>query len=45
MTTLLEDVMFDLPELPTKHLVFDAPQVRDRLAKIVDDEDLRRYIL
>ena len=45
MTTLLEDVMFDLPELPNKRLVFDAPQVRDRLAKIVDDEDLRRYIL
>ncbi|HVH66934.1 MAG TPA: ATP-dependent protease ATPase subunit HslU [Gemmatimonadales bacterium] len=45
MTTLLEDVLFDLPELPTKHLVFDAAQVRDRLAKIVDDEDLRRYIL
>jgi ATP-dependent HslUV protease ATP-binding subunit HslU len=45
MTTLLEDVLFELPELPTKRLVFDAPQVRDRLAKIVDDEDLRRYIL
>ncbi|TLY48380.1 MAG: ATP-dependent protease ATPase subunit HslU [Gemmatimonadetes bacterium] len=45
MTTLLEDVLFDLPELPNKQLVFDAPQVRDRLAKIVDDEDLRRYIL
>jgi ATP-dependent HslUV protease ATP-binding subunit HslU len=45
MTTLLEDVLFELPELATKHLVFDAPQVRDRLAKIVDDEDLRRYIL
>lgn len=45
MTTLLEDVLFDLPELPNKRLVFDAPQVRDRLAKIVDDEDLRRYIL
>jgi ATP-dependent HslUV protease ATP-binding subunit HslU len=45
MTALLEDVLFDLPELPTKHLVFDEAQVRDRLAKIVDDEDLRRYIL
>jgi ATP-dependent HslUV protease ATP-binding subunit HslU len=45
MTTLLEDVLFDLPELATKRLLFDAPQVRDRLAKIVDDEDLRRYIL
>ena len=45
MTTLLEDVLFELPELASKHLMFDAPQVRDRLAKIVDDEDLRRYIL
>ena len=45
MTTLLEDVLFDLPDLPTKQLVFDATKVRDRLAKIVDDEDLRRYIL
>jgi ATP-dependent HslUV protease ATP-binding subunit HslU len=45
MTTLLEDVLFDLPELPTKQLMFDADKVRDRLGKIVDDEDLRRYIL
>ncbi len=45
MTTLIEEVLFDLPELPNKRLIFDAPQVRDRLAKIVDDEDLRRYIL
>jgi len=26
-------------------VVFDAAKVRDRLAKVVDDEDLRRYIL
>ncbi|MGH7546675.1 MAG: ATP-dependent protease ATPase subunit HslU [Gemmatimonadales bacterium] len=45
MTALLEDVLFDLPDLPEKHLVFDASKVRDRLSKIVDDEDLRRYIL
>jgi len=45
MTALLEDVLFDLPDLPEKHLVFDASKVRDRLGKIVDDEDLRRYIL
>ena len=25
--------------------VFDGQKVRDRLARIVDDEDLRRYIL
>ncbi len=45
MTALLEDVLFDLPEIPDKHIVFDAEKVRDRLARIVDDEDLRRYIL
>src|SRR5438128_1880386 len=45
MTTLLEDVLFDLPDFPEKHIVFDGQKVRDRLARIVDDEDLRRYIL
>src|SRR2546430_1447016 len=45
MTTLLEDVLFDLPELAEKRIKFDADKVRDRLGKIVDDEDLRRYIL
>src|SRR2546425_729363 len=45
MTNLLEDVLFAPPELAEKHVVFDAAKVRDRLAKVVDDEDLRRYIL
>src|SRR5205809_463483 len=45
MTTLLEDVLFDLPELAEKRINFDADKVRARLGKIVDDEDLRRYIL
>jgi ATP-dependent HslUV protease ATP-binding subunit HslU len=45
MTTLLEDVLFDLPDLAEKRIRFDAERVRERLAKIVDDEDLRRYIL
>src|SRR5229473_86818 len=45
MTTLLEDVLFDLPDLPEKRIRFDAERVRERLGKIVDDEDLRRYIL
>jgi ATP-dependent HslUV protease ATP-binding subunit HslU len=45
LTTLLEEVLFELPDYPTKHIVFDAEAVRERLSKIVDDEDLRRYIL
>jgi len=45
MSTLLENVLFELPDYPTKQIVFDAQAVRTRLEKIVDDEDLRRYIL
>jgi ATP-dependent HslUV protease ATP-binding subunit HslU len=45
LTTLLEDVLFELPDYPTKQIVFDAATVRERLARIADDEDLRRYIL
>ncbi|MEX2157376.1 MAG: ATP-dependent protease ATPase subunit HslU, partial [Gemmatimonadales bacterium] len=45
LTTLLEDVLFELPDYPTKHIVIDGAAVRDRLMRIVEDEDLRRYIL
>ena len=45
MATLMEDVLFELPELPEKQIVFDAAGVRERLARIVNDDDLRRYIL
>jgi len=45
LTTLLEEVMFELPDFPTKHIVFDGPAVRERLMRIVEDEDLRKYIL
>ncbi|MCL7959553.1 MAG: AAA family ATPase, partial [marine benthic group bacterium] len=46
LTTLLEDVMFNLPdtEAPPR-FVIDATIVRERLARIVEDDDLRRYIL
>jgi ATP-dependent HslUV protease ATP-binding subunit HslU len=45
LTTLLEDVLFELPEYPDKHIRYDAKKVKDRLAKVVENEDLRRYIL
>ena len=41
MTTLLDDVLFDLPDVPEKKIAFDAPEVRERLIKIVEDQDLR----
>jgi ATP-dependent HslUV protease ATP-binding subunit HslU len=45
MTTLLEDVLFDLPDRGTAAIAVDAAVVRDRLKAIVEDEDLRKYIL
>ena len=45
LTTLLEDTLYDLPDVPDKHVVFDEPRVKQRLDAIVQDEDLRKYIL
>jgi ATP-dependent HslUV protease ATP-binding subunit HslU len=46
LTTLLEDVMFNLPDTEgPPRFVIDATTVRERLARIVEDDDLRRYIL
>ena len=45
MAALMEDVLFELPDYPDKRIVFDAPTVRERLARIISDDDLRRYIL
>ncbi len=45
MTTLLEDVLYELPDRGRDSIVVDRPLVLDRLKTIVEDEDLRRYIL
>jgi len=45
MTTLLEDVLFDLPDRGTATIAVSSEVVRDRLKAIVEDEDLRKYIL
>jgi ATP-dependent HslUV protease ATP-binding subunit HslU len=45
MTTLLEDVLYELPDRASKKIVIDESTVRDRLRAIVEDEDLRKYIL
>src|SRR4051812_27476476 len=45
MTTLLEDYLFDLPDRGTAKILVDASVVRERLKTIVEDEDLRKYIL
>ncbi|HEX9165363.1 MAG TPA: AAA family ATPase, partial [Gemmatimonadales bacterium] len=57
MATLMEEILFDLPEGQTggradgrtggelKRLVVDEALVQERLGKVVSDDDLRRYIL
>jgi len=45
MATLMEDLLFDLPDTREKRFVYDGARVRERLMAIVTDDDLRRYIL
>ncbi len=45
MTTLLEELLFGLPESGGDGVVVDAAMVRARLEDVSQDEDLRRYIL
>lgn len=45
MEKLLEDVSFHAPEMAGQTVIVDAKFVRDKLANIVKDEDLSRYIL
>jgi ATP-dependent HslUV protease ATP-binding subunit HslU len=45
MTTLLEDVLYELPDRGTAAITVDRDVVNDRLRPVMEDEDLRRYIL
>ena len=45
MSTLMEDVLFDLPDGTTRRVTVDAKMVRERLSAVMGDDDLRRYIL
>ncbi len=46
LSTLLEKILFDLPEIGAgETITVDDQFVRERLARIAEDEDLRRYIL
>ena len=45
MTTLLEDVLFKLPESGIESVLVDKAFVQERLEKVATNEDLSRYIL
>jgi ATP-dependent HslUV protease ATP-binding subunit HslU len=45
MECLLEDILFDAPDMNEKRVVIDKKYVEDKLKDIKEDEDLSRYIL
>ena len=45
MTTLLEDILYKVPDRKTKKIEITRERVRDTLKDIVEDEDLSRFIL
>jgi len=45
LAQVLDDLMFDVPQARTGEVVVDRGYVRERLATLVADDDLSRYIL
>jgi ATP-dependent HslUV protease ATP-binding subunit HslU len=45
MERLLEDILFDAPDMQEHRIVIDKNYVEDKLKDIKDNEDLSRYIL
>ncbi len=45
LTTLLEDILFEVPDTKVKKITITDKKVREKLKDIVEDEDLSRYIL
>ncbi len=45
LTTLLEDILYGLPDKDLTSIKVDKEMVKEKLESIVEDEDLARYIL
>jgi len=45
MEKLLEELSFNAPEMKGQKVVIDREYVRERLGKVIEDEDLTKYIL
>ena len=45
MERLVDEISFDAPERKGETVTIDSGYVRDHLGKLVEDEDLSRYIL
>ncbi len=45
LTTLLEDILFDIPNETIRHIEVDGAMVEEKLSSIVKNRDLSQYIL
>jgi ATP-dependent HslUV protease ATP-binding subunit HslU len=45
MERMLDEISFDAPEMGGREITIDAGYVRERLAGVLEDQDLSRYIL
>jgi ATP-dependent HslUV protease ATP-binding subunit HslU len=45
MERLLDEVSFEAPQMEGVKVMINASYVRDRLAEVIKDQDLSRYIL
>ena len=45
MTTLLEEILFELPDPKITRITINGKTVKEKLDRIIEDEDLARYIL
>ncbi len=45
MTTLLEDLLFEAPDVRKKNVVINRRSVQQKFREVIEDEDLSRYIL
>ena len=45
LSTLLEDILYEVPETERKEFTIDEEMVRERLGAVAEDGDLSRYIL
>ncbi len=45
MSVLLEDLLFDAPDLKIKKFKVDKKQVQQKFGKFIEDKDLSKFIL
>jgi ATP-dependent HslUV protease ATP-binding subunit HslU len=45
MSTLLEEIMFDAPDIGAKEIKFTKRDVENKFSNLIEDKDLSRYIL